>query len=62
VNFLRRNLDVFTWNAYEAPRVDLELICHNLNVNPRVIPRKQQPRRSFKEHADAVKKEVRKLK
>ena len=22
IEFLRRNIDVFAWNAYEAPRVD----------------------------------------
>lgn len=30
----------FAWSAYEAPRVDLEFICHSLNVNPSVVPRK----------------------
>ena len=34
VKFLKRNIDVFTWNTYEAPGVDLDFICHNLNVNP----------------------------
>ena len=60
--FLKRNIDVFTWNAYEAPRVDLNFICHHLNVNPAIPPKKQQPRRSSKEHFDAVKDEVNKLK
>ena len=26
VEFLRRNVDVFAWDAYEAPRVDLNFI------------------------------------
>ena len=60
--FLRRNINVFTWNAYEAPRVDPDFICHHLNVNPTILPRKQPPRRSSKEHSDAVKEEVNKLK
>ena len=38
--FLRKNIDVFAWSAYEAPRVDPNLICHHLNVNPVVIPKK----------------------
>ena len=38
--FLWRNIDVFAWNAYEAPGVDLDFICHHLNVNPTVLPRK----------------------
>ena len=62
VEFLKDNLDIFAWNAYEAPRVDPEFICHHLNVNPSVIPKKQIPCQSLKEHAEAVKDEVRKLK
>ena len=38
--FLRKNIDVFTWSAYEALRVDPNLICHYLNVNPTVVPKK----------------------
>ena len=34
VEFLKQNIDVFAWNAYEALGVDLEFICHHLNVNP----------------------------
>ena len=39
VAFLRKNIDVFVWSAYEAPRVDPNFICHHLNVNPFVIPK-----------------------
>ena len=53
---------MFAWDAYEAPGVDPEFICHNLNVNPSIIPKKQSPRRLSKEHADAVREEVMKLK
>ena len=53
---------MFAWNAYEAPRVDLSFICHHLNVNPSITPKKQSPRRPSKEHADTVKDEVMKLK
>ena len=62
IEFLRKNVDVFAWSTYEAPRVDPSFICHHLNVNPFVTPRKQPPRRSSKEHSDAVKDEVMKLK
>ena len=60
--FLRRNIDVFAWNAYEAHGVDPDFICHHLNVNPTVLPRKQSPRYSSKEYSDTVKKKVNKLK
>ena len=36
VKLLRRNVDVFAWDAYEAPGLDLKFICHHLNVNPSV--------------------------
>ena len=62
IGFLKQNIDVFAWNTYEAPGVDLEFICHHLNVNPLVTPKKQLPRRPSKEHAEAVREEVAKLK
>jgi len=52
---------LFAWSAYEAHRVDPNFIYHHLNVNPSVIPKKQPPRRSSKEHSDAIKGEVVKI-
>ena len=40
IEFLKRNIDVFAWNAYEAPRVDPKFICHHLKVNPLITPKK----------------------
>ena len=37
--FLRKNIDIFAWDAYETPGVDTSFICHHLNVNPSVIPK-----------------------
>ena len=62
IEFLKQNIDVFAWNTYEAPEVDPELICHHLNVNLLVAPKKQLPQRPSKEHAEAVREEVTKLK
>ena len=53
---------MFAWNAYEVLGVDLSFICHHLNVNLSITPRKQPPWRSSKDHFDAVKDEVMKLK
>ena len=53
---------MFAWSAYEAPRVDPSFICHLLNVNPTVIPKKQPPQRPSKKHANAVRDEMMKLK
>ena len=59
---MRKNVDVFAWDTYDAPGVDPSLICHHLNVNPSSILKKQAPRRPSKEHASAVRDEVTKLK
>ena len=55
IKFLMRNVDVFTWHTYEALGVDLSFICHHLNVNPSVTPKKQQHRRSSKDYSEVVK-------
>ena len=62
VDLLRRNVDVFAWDAYEAPRLDPKFICHHLNVNPSITPKRQPPRHLSKEHVEAIKSEVTKLK
>ena len=38
--FLIKNLDVFAWSSYEAPRVDPDFIYHQLNVDPCCTPKK----------------------
>ena len=62
VELLRRNVDVFAWDAYEAPGLNPKFICHHLNVNPSVTPKRQPPQRPSNEHVEAVKSEVIKLK
>ena len=62
VEFLRKNVAVFAWDAYEALGVDPNFICHHLNVNPSITPKRQPPRRPSKEHAEAIRNEVAKLK
>ena len=62
VEFLKKNVDVFAWSMYEAPGVDPSFIYHHLNVNPSITPKRQPPRRPSKEHAEAVRNEVTKLK
>ena len=44
------------------PRVDPEFIVHKLNVDPSFPPKKQKLKRSAKEHVEAVRQEVGKLK
>jgi len=59
---LAQNLDGFDWSPYNVPEVDLEFITHKLNVDPSFPPKKQNPRRSAKQHIKVVKKEVARLK
>ena len=40
VDLLRRNVDVFAWDAYETPGLNPNFICHHLNVNPSITPKR----------------------
>ena len=62
IEFLKRHIDVFAWDACDAPGIDPTFICHHLNVNPTITPKKQLPHRPSREHADAIRDEVAKLK
>ena len=61
IEFLRDNVDIFAWDACEALGINPDFICHHLNVNPSITPRKQATRRSSRDHYEAVKEEVQKL-
>ena len=43
IEFLKRNIDVFAWDACDAPGIDPAFICHHLNVNMSITPKKQPP-------------------
>ena len=43
VEFLKRNIDVFAWDARNALGIDPDFICCHLNVNPSITPKKQSP-------------------
>ena len=43
IGFLRKNVDVFAWDAYDTPRIDPNFICHHLNVDSSATPKKQPP-------------------
>ena len=58
VEFLKRNINVFAWDACNAPGINPAFICHHFNVNPSITPKKQPPRRPSREHADAIRDEV----
>jgi hypothetical protein len=58
---LKEYQDVFTWTPYEAPGVDSEFVCHELNVSPKYKPVIQKARRTAPQHAEAVQEEVERL-
>ena len=62
IEFLKRNIDVFAWDAYDALGIDPAFICHHLNVSSSITPKKQPPRCLSREHADVIKDEVVKFK
>ena len=49
-------------STYEAPGMDPNFIYHHLNVNLTVVSKNQPHWRSSKEHAEAVKEEMMKVK
>ena len=53
---------MFAWDACDAPGIDPAFICHHLNVHSTITPKKQPPHRPSREHADAIRDEVAKLK
>ena len=59
--FLIQNVDVFAWSPYEVPRVDPKFVVPKLNVDLSFPSKKQKPRKSAKEHVEAVRSKVRRL-
>ena len=54
-------MDVFAWSPNEVTKVDPEFIMHKLNMDPSFSPKEQKLKRSAKEHVEAVRSEVRRL-
>ena len=59
---LVKNVDVFAWSPYEVSGVDSESIVNRLNMDPSFPLKKQKLRRLAKEHVEAIKQEVKRLK
>ena len=58
---LIQHVDVFAWTPNEVPVVDPEFIVHKLNIDSSFPLKKQKPKRSAREHVEAVKSEVQRL-
>ncbi|XP_030930756.1 uncharacterized protein LOC115956557 [Quercus lobata] len=52
----------FFQDACDAPGFDPAFICHHLNANPSITSKNQPPRHPSREHANAIRDEVVKLK
>lgn len=58
---LRANLASFAWTAKDMSGIDLDIICHRLNVNSQIKAKIQRRRRLNDEKAKAATKEIQKL-
>ena len=61
ITCLKKNLNTFTWAAEDMPGIDINITCHELNIDPTVKPVKQKWRKFWPERASAVNDEVEKL-
>lgn len=59
---LAHNLDLLAWSPYEILDVDSTFITHKLSVDPLFLHKNQKPRRSARQHVEAMKEESRKVK
>ena len=61
IAYLWRNRDVFAWSHSDMKGVGPGLMCHCLNIDPRVPARQQKRRPLDPERSQALKDEVDKL-
>ena len=58
---LKKNLNTFAWDAEDIPGIDINITCHELNIDPTFKPIKQKRRKLGPERAAAVNDEIEKL-
>ena len=58
---LKFNIDIFAQTPADMPKINLEVIFHNLNVNPNVSPTKQKKKNIASEKQQTLEEEVNKL-
>lgn len=56
-----REPHTFAWAAEDTPGIDINVTCHELNIDPTFKPVKQKRRKLESERATAVNEEVKKL-
>ena len=58
---LRENIEIFAWAPADMPGINLEIICHHLNVDLHFKPICQKKRNIAPDRLVALKEEVNKL-
>ena len=61
INFLQKNVDVFTWVSTDMPGIDAEVMEHHLAVDPKHRPMKEKIQDHAPERQKAIAEEVDKL-
>ncbi|KAL0677561.1 hypothetical protein Bca4012_005542 [Brassica carinata] len=61
ITCLKKNLNTFAWAAEDMPGIDINITCHELNIDPTFKSVKQKRRKLGPELASAVNDEVEKL-
>ena len=54
IKFLKANLDVFAWSHDDMVGIDLEVMCHDLNIDPDRRGVRQKRRALSGERAEAL--------
>ncbi|KAK8949214.1 hypothetical protein KSP39_PZI006153 [Platanthera zijinensis] len=58
---LQENVDIFAWSVAEMPEIDAKVVCHRLNLDPKVAPVRQKKRKSVVVLEEPIREEVKKL-
>jgi hypothetical protein len=61
IQFLNRNKAVFAWSAKDLQGVDRDIIEHALEIDERIVPKKQKLRKMSEEKVKVVEAEVQRL-
>jgi hypothetical protein len=61
IKFLQENKDFFSWKPADMPRVPRELIEHELHLDPKAKPVKQQLHHFAQDKKDVIKREIPRL-
>jgi hypothetical protein len=61
IQFLNKNKDVFAWSAKDLQGVNRDIIEHTLEIDEKIVPKKQKLRKMSEEKVKAVEVEVQRL-